>query len=111
MKRSVDQILRIEVPLLVQLAERQMTLGQVLELTPGTIIELPKTAEEELEILINNKVIGTGSAVKVGENFGIRVSFIGDLADRIAAMAPQPSQSKDDLDDEASDEPEARLAG
>src|SRR5690606_13139701 len=46
MKRSVEQILRIEVPLLVQLAEREMTLGQVLELTPGTIIELPKTAEE-----------------------------------------------------------------
>lgn len=111
MKRSVDQILRIEVPLLVQLAERQMTLGQVLELTPGTIIELPKTAEEELEILVNNKVIGTGSAVKVGENFGIRVSFIGDLADRIAAMAPQPGTTEDDSDDEASDEPKARLAG
>ncbi len=111
MKRSVDQILRIEVPLLVQLAERQMTLGQVLELTPGTIIELPKTAEEELEILVNNKVIGAGSAVKVGENFGIRVTFIGDLADRIAAMAPEPSQTKNDNDDEASDEPKARLAG
>jgi len=111
MKRSVDQILRIEVPLLVQLAERQMTLGAVLDLTPGTIIELPKTAEEELEILVNNKVIGTGSAVKVGENFGIRVTFIGDLADRIAAMAPESSQTKDDSDDDASDEPKARLAG
>jgi flagellar motor switch protein FliN len=93
MKRSVDQILRIEVPLLVQLAERQMTLGAVLDLTPGSIIELPKTAEEELEILINNKVIGTGNAVKVGENFGIRVSYIGNLADRIAALAPTAEQS------------------
>jgi len=114
MKRSVDQILRIEVPLLVQLAERQMTLGAVLDLTPGSIIELPKTAEEELEILINNKVIGTGNAVKVGENFGIRVTFIGDLADRIAAMAPQPSQSNGEGDSDKAatdDEPKARLAG
>jgi flagellar motor switch protein FliN/FliY len=112
MKRSVDQILRIEVPLLVQLAERQMTLGQILELTPGTIIELPKTAEEELEILINNKVIGTGSAVKVGENFGIRVRFIGDLADRIAAMAGKAGASgESDEDAEAAALAEAMLAG
>ena len=76
MKRSVEQILRIEVPLLVQLAERKLTLGEVLELTPGSILELPKTADEELEILVNNKVIGTGNAVKVGENFGVRVTQI-----------------------------------
>lgn len=113
MKRSVDQILRIEVPLLVQLAERQMTLGEVLELTPGAIIELPKTAEEELEILINNKVIGTGNAVKVGENFGIRVSFIGDLADRISAMAPKQPEAEQAEPEEAAEEaePEARKAG
>jgi flagellar motor switch protein FliN/FliY len=112
MKRSVDQILRIEVPLLVQLAEREMTLGQVLELTPGTIIELPKTADEELEILINNKVIGTGSAVKVGENFGIRVNFIGKLADRIAAMGARAAASATtNEDDEAAALAEAMLAG
>lgn len=110
MKRSVDQILRIEVPLLVQLAEREMTLGQVLELTPGTIIELPKTADEELEILINNKVIGTGSAVKVGENFGIRVNFIGKLADRIAAMGAKAAATTSE-DDEAAALAEAMLAG
>ena len=109
MKRSVDQILRIEVPLLVQLAERQMTLGAVLDLTPGSIIELPKTAEEELEILINNKVIGTGNAVKVGENFGIRVSFIGDLADRIAALAP-PAEESDLNESEPADQTSAAKA-
>ena len=114
MKRSVEQILRIEVPLLVQLAERQMTVGEVLDLTPGSIIELPKTSEEELEILINNKVIGSGNAVKVGENFGIRVRFIGDLADRIAAMGPDATDELLDEDDTAEDAapaPKARKAG
>jgi flagellar motor switch protein FliN/FliY len=109
MKRSVEQILRIEVPLLVQLAERQLTLGEVLELTPGTIIELPKTADEELEILINNKVIGTGNAVKVGENFGIRVRFIGDISQRIAAMGPKEDDTDEDA--EAAALAEAMLAG
>lgn len=109
MKRSVDQILRIEVPLLVLLAERQMKLGEVLELTPGTIIELPKTADEELDILVNNKTIGTGTAVKVGENFGIRVRYIGNMADRITALGPKKTESDEDA--EAAALAEAMLAG
>ncbi len=101
MKRSVEQILRIEVPLLVQLAERKLTLGEVLELTPGSILELPKTADEELEILVNNKVIGTGNAVKVGENFGIRVRFVGDISQRIAAMAPKRADTEGEESEDA----------
>jgi hypothetical protein len=30
--------------------------------------------------------VGAGLAVKVGENFGIRLTFVGDLRKRIAAM-------------------------
>ena len=55
-------------------------------LAPGAIIELPKPAEDELEVLVNNKTVGTGLAVKVGENFGVRVAFIGDLKQRILAL-------------------------
>jgi hypothetical protein len=35
---------------------------------------------------VNNKVIGAGSAVKVGENFGVRVTNVGDVATRVQAM-------------------------
>lgn len=74
--------------MIVVLAARKMPVREVVELTIGAIIELPKQADEELEILVNNKVIGTGKAVKVGENFGIRLSFVGELRDRVAAMGP-----------------------
>lgn len=63
-----------------------MTINEVLSLAPGAIIELPKGADEELEILVNNKAIGSGFAVKVGENFGLKVAFIGDVKKRIQAL-------------------------
>ena len=44
-------------------------------------------ADDELELLVNNKPIGAGTAVKVGENYGLRVTYVGDLQERIAAMA------------------------
>ena len=63
-----------------------MAVDDVMSMAPGAIIELPKAANRDLEILVNNKPIGTGTAVKVGENYGIRVRYIGDLAERISAM-------------------------
>lgn len=74
-----------------------MTINEVLSLAPGAIIELPKGADEELEILVNNKAIGSGFAVKVGENFGLKVAYIGDVKKRIQALgAAAPSASDQD---------------
>ncbi len=92
MSASLDRILAIEVPIIVQLGRRRLPLGDVVSLIPGAIIELPKGANEELELLVNNKVVGTGTAVKVGENFGLRVSRIGDARNRIQALGGAPSQ-------------------
>ena len=79
MAGNLDQILKIDVPVVVRLAEKQIPLGEVLRLVPGAIVELPKSADAELSLLVNNREIGCGTAVKVGENFGLRLSFIGDL--------------------------------
>jgi len=86
---SIGRILRIEVPIVVLLGEKSMRLSEVLSLQPGMILELPKRADSELDLHVNNMHIGTGVAVKVGENFGIRLTYIGDLQTRIAAMGPE----------------------
>lgn len=88
MGSELATVLGLEVPVIVLIGERKLRLKEILALVPGAIIELQKSAEDELELLINNKRIGTGSAVKVGENFGIRMSRIGELAERIDAMGP-----------------------
>ncbi|MEM7227699.1 MAG: FliM/FliN family flagellar motor switch protein [Planctomycetota bacterium] len=93
MPASIKDILQIEVPVIVQIAERGLSLHDVTHLTPGAIIELPKNADEQLEILVNNKVIGKGRAVKVGENFGIHVQDVNQVGDRIQAMGGSPSAS------------------
>ena len=71
MTNDISRILRLEVPLIVQIAERRMPLSEVTALTHGSIIELPKQISEDLDVLVNNTLIGSGRAVKVGENFGV----------------------------------------
>ena len=84
--RDVDRILRIEVPVIVKLAERTLTLQEVMRLGPGAIIEFEKANDEPLELMVNNKTIALGETVKVGENFGIKVSQIGDVRQVIKSL-------------------------
>jgi len=75
----------MEVPIIVQLGQRSMTVRDVIDLAPGSIIELPMKVEDELSLYVSNKPIGQGTAVKIGENFGIQITFIGDLRARLEA--------------------------
>jgi flagellar motor switch protein FliN/FliY len=112
MPAELKALMKLEVPLIVEIGRRKMTVSQVTALAPGAIIELPKPAEDELEVLVNNKTVGTGLAVKVGENFGVRIAFIGDLKQRILALGAQkPKDDEEKSDDEAAALAEALLAG
>ena len=83
---DLGRILRLEVPVIVKLAERKILLSEVLRLGTGAIVEFFKRSDEPLELLVNNKTIGVGETVKVGENFGLRITQIGDVRQIIEAM-------------------------
>lgn len=88
MASNLKSIMRIEVPLVVIVGERAMDMVSIRHWVPGSIIELPINAEEELEIRINNRRIASGSAVKIGENFGIRLTTTLGQTERIDALGP-----------------------
>ncbi len=97
MPTALETLLTLEVPVIVQIAERVMTVDEVTSIAPGAIIELSKPADADLEIRVNNKVIGTGTAVKVGENYGIKVSYVGDVSQGITAMGADGRGDDPDL--------------
>ncbi len=83
---NLRRVLQIEVPVIVRLAERKMPVKSIMQLATGSIIEFEKPADDELDLLINNKCVGHGRAVKVGENFGLRITAITDAHGKIAAL-------------------------
>jgi flagellar motor switch protein FliN/FliY len=83
---DVHRLLAIEVPVIVQLGMRRMTVGEVMRLAVGAIVEFHKPSDEELELLANNKPIGKGHAVKVGENFGIKITSVGPVKETIRKL-------------------------
>ncbi|MCC5829450.1 MAG: FliM/FliN family flagellar motor switch protein [Phycisphaeraceae bacterium] len=87
MPTELKTILKLHVPVIVLVGDRRLSVDDVLSLGPGAIVELSKSSDENLAFLINNKPVGQGVAVKVGENFGIRILSIGTVESRIKAMA------------------------
>lgn len=83
---ELRRILRLQVPMIVRLADKIMPFGEIMQLAPGAIIEFNKSVQEPLDLMINNKCIGSGQAVKVGEKFGIKVGMIASLRQMIRAM-------------------------
>ncbi|MCA9273612.1 MAG: FliM/FliN family flagellar motor switch protein [Phycisphaerales bacterium] len=107
MAHKLDAILKLEVPLIVRVGQRSMRLKEISELTPGRILELNKPADDELDLLVNNVAIGQGQAVKVGENFGVSISFIGDVKARIEALGGAPVVASTPIADAQIDDDEA----
>jgi flagellar motor switch/type III secretory pathway protein FliN len=83
---TLNRLLRIRVPVIVQLARRTMPLASVRQLSPGAIIESTMSVEHELALLVNNHEIARGVCVKVGENFGLRITQTTAPARRAAAL-------------------------
>ena len=83
---QVKRILSIKVPVIVQLAERTMKTQEVMEFNVGSIIEFDKRFDAELDLIVTNRRIGNGHAVKVGENFGLRIARICSQQDRIRSL-------------------------
>jgi len=85
--KDLTRILGLTVPVAVTLAERNIALESILKITGGTILEFDISADNELSLTVSGQTIATGHAVKIGENFGLRVSKIVSLQDRVNAMS------------------------
>lgn len=70
----MDLLMDIPVKISVVLGRTRMTIGEILSLEPGTVVELDKQVGEPVEILANGKLILKGEVVVIDENFGIRVT-------------------------------------
>ena len=81
-------LLRISVPVVVTLAEKRQSLGRIIEIGPGSILQFDKSCEEMLDLSVGNRSIAWGEAVKVGDKFGLRITSITPPEERFQSLRP-----------------------
>jgi len=81
LSKSLERILKIPIPVIVVLAEKAVPFKDVLNLTEGSVIEFDKSSAEPLALLVNDRKVGIGRVIKIGERFGLRIEEIGGPED------------------------------
>jgi flagellar motor switch protein FliN/FliY len=91
----------VPVELAVEIGRTRMTIGQTLDLRPGSVVSLNRLAGEPVDLLINGKPIARGEVVVIDEEFGLRITDVvaGSRAveDEGAAQAAAAAQAEADL--------------
>lgn len=83
---ELARILKVRVPVIVQLATRRMPVAAIRKFATGAIIEFEKSLEEDLDLLINNHLVGRGMCIKIGDNFGLWITEVANTKQRIRSM-------------------------
>lgn len=80
---NLHRILDIPLMLSAQLGSTRMLIKDLLQLGPGSIVELDKLAGEPLEVLVNERLVARGEVVMVNEKFGIRLTDVISPTERV----------------------------
>jgi len=70
---KIDMLMDIPVKLTVVLGHAQKTIGEIVSLEQGAVVELDKIVGEPVDVLANGKLVFKGEVVVIDENFGVRV--------------------------------------
>ena len=83
---DIERILDIPVQLSVEIGRTRTTINNVLQLAPGSVVELDAQAGAPMDVLINGYLIAQGEVVVVNDRFGIRLTDIVTPAERMRRL-------------------------
>lgn len=75
-KANLDLIMDVSLPIAVELGRTRLLVREILNLGPGSILELEKLAGEPADLYVNDILFARGEVVVIEENFGVRITEI-----------------------------------
>ncbi|MGY1639147.1 flagellar motor switch protein FliN [Geodermatophilus sp. SYSU D00742] len=86
---SLDLLRHVAMEVTVEIGRTRMTVGELLSLHPGEVVELDRAASAPADLLVNGTLIARGEVVVVDEDFGLRISeIVTDAHSEIGEAAP-----------------------
>lgn len=73
---NIDLLLDVPLEVTVELGRTSKSIKEILDFSPGTIVELNRLAGEPIDVLVNGKYVAKGEVVVIDEAFGIRVTEV-----------------------------------
>lgn len=83
---NLDVILDIDLPLSVRFGETEMTVDALTKLGPGSVIDLGRSPDDPVDVLVNGRMVARGEVVVVAGSYGVRITEVVSAADRLRSM-------------------------
>jgi flagellar motor switch protein FliN/FliY len=81
---NMDLLMDVTVTAIVELGRSKMRIRDILQLGPGSIVELDRLAGEPVDLYVNDRLVAKGEVVVIDENFGFRVIQVVTREERAA---------------------------
>ncbi|MBI4880481.1 MAG: FliM/FliN family flagellar motor switch protein [Planctomycetes bacterium] len=72
----LERVYDLTVPVTVELGKAQLTVQQILQLAPGSVVELDHSADAPVEMYVHGKCVAHGEIVVVDEFYGVRITSV-----------------------------------
>jgi flagellar motor switch protein FliN len=82
----IDVILDIDLPVVVRFGHTELPLRALTRLGPGSVIDLGRSPDDPVEVMVSDRVIARGEVVVVGGNYGIRILDVVSTSERMRSM-------------------------
>lgn len=82
----MELLLDVELPVSISFGRTELALKDVLKLTTGSIVELNRSVNEPVDILVNHSLIARGEVVVVDGNYGVRIQRIISRQERLRSL-------------------------
>jgi flagellar motor switch protein FliN/FliY len=83
---NIGMIMDVPLQVTVELGRTRKLIREILDLAPGSVVELDKLAGEPVDILVNGKIVAKGEVVVIDENFGVRITGIVSMQERASTL-------------------------
>ncbi|WP_366919502.1 flagellar motor switch protein FliN [Hydrocarboniphaga sp.] len=85
-EQSLDVILDVSVTLSMEVGRARIPIRNLLQLNPGSVVELERAAGEPLDVYVNGTLIAHGEVVVINDRFGVRLTDVVSPTDRIRKL-------------------------
>ena len=76
----------IQVQMAIEVGRAEISIGDLLRLNEGSVVELDRLSGDPLDILVNGTKIATGEVVVIGDRFGIRFGEVVEPKKRVEGL-------------------------
>jgi len=75
-RNGIELLHGVDMEVTVEIGRTRMTVRDLLDLTPGAVLELDRAAGSPADLLVNGRLIARGEVVVIDEDFGLRITEI-----------------------------------